>query len=290
MTPMSALAAISGFAALAALASGCALDHEEDPPVPPDYTSAWYRIDRIELPQGAEEADAAGLDLDGDETPDNVGGNALASFQAVIETAGERLPASVEAGLAGGRVDWIVEIGRDRVLPGRAAAALHTGSDDDGDGRYQIADGIGLVGGGSQDGDQVRTSGGDGRIPASFLADVNGDWPVTWVNGFAVGLAVRERSGGDELEGRIGFATRGDFGPVIAGPLAEFMTERLQAGTLVYAADMDSDRDGIISEEEFLADPLTQILLDPDLDIDDDGAIESMSAGFRVHAVAIDLE
>jgi hypothetical protein len=289
MTRMSARAALGWFAALAALAGGCALDHEEEPPVPPDYRSSWYRIDRIDLPKGADEADAAALDLDGDDTPDNVGGNALASFQAVIETAGERLPVSVDEGLAGGRVDWIIEVGRDIVLPGRAAAALHSGSDDDGDGRYQMVDGIELVGDGSQDGDLVRTSGGDGRIPASFLADVNGDWPVTWVNGFAVGLVMRERSAG-ELEGRIGFATRGDFGPVIAGPLAEFMTERLQAGTLVYAADMDADQDGIISEEEFLADPLTQILLNPDLDLDDDGAIESMSAGFRVHATEVVLE
>ena len=286
---MSAPAALGWFAALAALVGGCALDHEEEPPVPPDYQSAWYRIDRIDLPQGADEADAAALDLDGDDTPDNVGGNALASFQAVIETAGERLPVSVDEGLAGGRVDWIIEVGRDTVLPGRAAAALHAGSDDDGDGRYQIVDGIELVGDGSQDGDLVRTVGGDGRIPASFLADVNGDWPVTWVNGIAVALAMREQPGG-ELEGRLAFATRGDFGPVIAGPLAEFMTERLQAGTLVYAAEMDADRDGVITEEEFLADELTRILLNPDLDLDDDGGFESMSAGFRVHATPVDVD
>ena len=285
---MSALAAFGCLAALATL-GGCALDDEGEPPVPPEYRSTYYRIDRIDLPQGAQDADAAALDLDDDGEVDNVGGNALASFQAVIETAGERLPLAVDAGLDGGRVDWILEVGHDSVLPGRAAAALHAAADSDRDLLYEITDGIALVGDGRQDGDLLRTRAGDGRIPASFLADVNGDWPVTWVNGIAVALAMREQPGG-ELEGRLGFATRGDFGPVIAGPLAEFMTERLQAGTLVYAAEMDADRDGIITEEEFLADELTRILLNPDLDLDHDGGFESMSAGFRVHATPVDVE
>lgn len=294
---MSALPAIAWFATLA----GCAMEDESEPPVPAEYRSTYYRIDRIELPQSAEESSRAALDLDGDGALDNVGGNALASFQSVIETAGEELPRAVQAGLDGGRVDWIIEVGRDTVLPGRAAAALHTGADSDRDGFYQITDGAALVGDGRADGDLVRTHAGDGVVPASFLADPIGDWPVVWVTGIGVALAVRAPLDG-ELEGRIGFATRADFGPVIAGPLAAFMTERLQAGTLVYAADMDADRDGVITEEEFLASPITQVLLNPDLDLldedrdppvfdpDQDGVIDSMSAGFRIHAVAVDLE
>lgn len=294
---MSVLAAVSAFATLA----GCAADDEREPPPPPEYRSTHYRIDRIELPQSSQEAFDAGLDLDGDGEADNAGGNALAVLQTLIETAGEELPLSVQAGLDGGRVDWIVEIGRDTILPERAAAALHAAADSDRDFSYEIADGVGLVGDGRDQGDAVVTHAGHGRVPASFLADVNGDWPVTWVNGIAVALAVHELAGG-ELEGRIGFATRGDFAPVVAGPLAEFMTERLQAGTLVYAADMDADRDGVITEEEFLASPLAQALLGPDVDLLDedsdpatfapgqDGALDSMSAGFRVHATAIDVE
>lgn len=297
MTPMSALPAIAWFATLA----GCAIEDESGPPVPPEYRSTYYRIDRIELPQSAEESARAALDLDGDGAVDNVGGNALASFQAAIETAGEALPLAVQTGLDGGRVDWIIEVGKDTVLSGRAAAALHTGADSDGDGVYQIIDGVALVGDGRADGDLVRTHAGDGVIPASFLADAIGDWPVVWVTGIGVALAVRAPLDG-ELEGRIGFATRADFAPVIAGPLAAFMTERLQAGTLVWAADMDADRDGVITEEEFLASPITKALLNPDLDLldedrdppafdpDQDGVIDSMSAGFRIHAVAVDLE
>lgn len=286
VTWMSALSAIAAFAALA----GCAADDDPEPDVPPDYRSTGYRIDRIELPQSSEEADEAAVDLDGDGEVDNAGGNALAVLQVVIETAGEELPLSVQNGLDGGRVNWIIEIGRDTVLPGRAAAALHRAADVDRDGRYEIDDGVELVGDGRDDGDRVRTRAGRGVVPAAFLADVIGDWPVTWVNGVAVGLEMRAPSDG-ELEGRIAFATRRDFGPVVAGPLAAFMTERLQAGTLVYAADMDADGDLVITEEEFLASPLTQALLQPDLDlIDDDGALDSMSAGFRVHATAVDLE
>jgi hypothetical protein len=294
---MSALPAIAWFATLA----GCGLEDESEPPVPPEYRSTYYRIDRIDVPQSYEEAMAAAFDLDGDGASENAGGNALASFQAAIETAGEELPLAVQAGLDGGRVDWIIEVGKDTVLPGRAAAALHTGADSDGDGVYQITDGVALLGAGRADGDVVRTHAGDGVVPASFLADAIGDWPVVWVTCIAVGLSVRAPSDG-ELDGRIGFATRADFAPVIAGPLAAFMTERLQAGTLVWAADMDTDRDGIITEEEFLASSLTQLLLHPDLDLlnedsdpptfdpDQDGVIDSMSAGFRIHAVAVDLE
>lgn len=301
LTRMSALAAIGAFATLLPALAGCAADDEPEPPVPPDYRSTYYRIDRIEVPQSSEEAEAAGLDLDGDGQADNAGGNALAVFQALIETAGEELPRSVQTGLDAGRVDWIIEIGRDTVLPGRAAAALHRAAAGDRDGSYQIGDGVALVGDGRDDGDLLRTDSGDGVVPAAFLADVIGDWPVTWVNGIAVAVALRAPSDG-ELEGRIAFATRGDFAPVVAGPLAAFMTERLQAGTLEYAADMDADDDGVISEEEFLASDLTQALLGPDVDLLDedsdppafdpgqDGAIDSMSAGFRVHATAVDLE
>jgi hypothetical protein len=287
LTSMSALAAIVGFATLAVLA-GC--ETEDEPAPPPDYRSTYYRIDRIDLPQTTEEALDASLDLDGDGSTDNAGGNALVVLQSVIETAGERLPLTVQAGLDGGRVDWIVEIGRDTVVPGRAAAALHAGADSDQDGVYEIADGLALAGHGSEDGDAVRTGAGRGRVPASFLADVIGDWPVTWVNGIALAVSLRQPST-DEVEGLIGFATRGDFGPVVAGPLAELMTERLQAGTLVLAADMDADHDGIITEEEFLDSPLSQALLGPDVDLlDDDGSVDSMSAGFRVHASAVDVE
>lgn len=286
VTRMSALLAIGAFAALA----GCAADDDPEPDVPPDYRSTYYRIDRIELPQSSAEADEAALDLDGDGEVDNAGGNALAVFQVLIETAGERLPISVQDGLDSGRVDWIIEIGRDTVIPGRAAAALHRAADADRDARYEIADGVELVGDGRDDGDRFRTRAGRGVVPAAFLADVIGDWPVTWVNGVAVALEMRSPPGG-ELAGRIAFATRRDFGPVVAGPLAAFMTERLQAGTLVYAADMDTDGDLVITEEEFLASPLTRSLLGPDLDlVDDDGALDSMSAGFRVHATAVDLE
>ena len=298
---MSALAAVGLFATLFAALPGCAAEDEPETAVPPDYRSTYYRIDRIEVPQSSDEAAEAGLDLDGDGEADNGGGNALAVFQTLIETAGEELPLSVQAGLEGGRVDWIIEIGRDTVLPGRAAAALHAARPGDRDGTFRVADGVELVGDGRDDGDRVRTRWGHGRVPASFLADVIGDWPVTWVNGVAVGVSVAEQSDGG-LEGRIGFATRGDFAPVVAGPLAAFMTERLQAGTLVYAAYMDADRDGVISEAEFLASDLTQALLGPDLDLMDedsdpptfdpgqDGAVDSMSAGLRVHAVAVDLE
>ena len=286
VTRMSALLAIGAFAALA----GCAADDDPEQEVPPDYRSTWYRIDRIELPQSSAEADEAALDLDGDGEVDNAGGNALAVFQVVIETAGEQLPLSVQDGLDGGRVDWLIEIGRDTVLPGRAAAALHRAADADRDARYEIDDGVELVGDGRDDGDRLRTRAGRGVVPAAFLADVIGDWPVTWVNGVSLALEMRAPSGG-ELDGRIAFATRRDFGPVVAGPLAAFMTERLQAGTLVYAADMDTDGDLVITEEEFLASPLTQVLLQPDLDLlDDDGALDSMSAGFRVHATTVDLE
>jgi hypothetical protein len=282
---MSALLAIGAFAALA----GCAADDDPEPDVPPDYRSTYYRIDRIELPQSSAEADEAALDLDGDGEVDNAGGNALAVFQVLIETAGEQLPVSVQDGLDSGRVDWIIEIGRDDIIPGRAAAALHRAADADGDARYEIDDGVELVGNGRDDGDRLRTRAGRGVVPAAFLADVIGDWPVTWVNGVA--LALEMRASGAELAGRIAFATRRDFGPVVAGPLAAFMTERLQAGTLVYAADMDTDGDLVITEEEFLASPLTQALLGPDLDlVDDDGALDSMSAGFRVHATAVDVE
>jgi hypothetical protein len=298
LTSVSALATLARFATLG-LPAGCAA--QDDEPPPPEYRSTYYRIDRIDVPQTTDEALDAGLDLNGDGTRDNAGGNALAGLQSLIETAGDRLPGSIQAGLDSGRVDWIIEIGRDTVMPGRAAAAMHAAADSDQDGVYEIADGLALGGHGREDGDLVRTDSGRGRLPASFLADVIGDWPVTWVNGIAVGVSMVERSG-DGVEGRIGFATRGDFAPVVAGPLAEFMTERLQAGTLVYAADMDADHDGIISEEEFLASPLTQALLGPDLDLldedvdppvldpDRDGSIDSMSVGFRVHATAVDVE
>ncbi|HEU5058016.1 MAG TPA: hypothetical protein VFU21_15905 [Kofleriaceae bacterium] len=285
---MSALAAFGRFAALAAVA-GCAMDGEADSP-PPDYTSSYFRIDRIDLPQDAADAADAALDLDRDGSPDNMGGNALASLQATIETAGEELPRSVAAGLDGGRVHWIIEIGRDSVVPGRTAAALHAADDSDGDLVYEIADGIALTGDGRDNDGAVRTWGGAGRVPASFLADVQGDWPVTWVNGIAVGLAVSQPSD-EELAGRLGFATRGDFAPVIAGPLAAFMTERLQAGTLVYAADMDTDGDGVITPEELLASPLTRALLAPDLDLlEDDEVADSLSACFHIHATAVSLE
>jgi hypothetical protein len=65
-----------------------------DAPVP---SCSWYVMDSVQVPETANEANMMGLDLDGDEVPDNVFGGLLAALhgQADVSIAGAPMEAVV---------------------------------------------------------------------------------------------------------------------------------------------------------------------------------------------------
>jgi len=233
-----------------ALGGGCATADSGD-----GEEAHVYRIHEIVLPQSFEDVRRVAFDLDGDGRLDNAAGATLMSFFMNFDGSAEALATLANQALADRRVDWFVELDRDP----------HEGP-------AQVISIRGAI-----DADSIDA------LPATLLADVVGDWPVTWIEASTVAGEVAIEGGW--LKGRIGFALPADALPVVVEPMARYFTDKLQAGELEMSALMDADRDGTITSEEFLDFELVKTMLQPDVDVlGDDNLLESWSGALGVVA------
>lgn len=236
----------------ALLAGGCATAEESEVLGGTEV----YRIHELTLPHTFDDVRRVAFDLDQNGSLDNAAGTTLMSFFTNFDGAAAVLPELVNQALSDGRVSWYIAVDHDR-RSGRAQVISVYGSD-------------------AESGDSV---------PGTLLADVIGDWPVTWMS--TTGIAAEVAVDGASLSGRLGFALPKSALVALAEPMARYFTEQLQAGELEMTALMDVNQDGVITVEEFLDHELVAQLLAPDVDlIGADRQPDSWSAAFDIRGVA----
>jgi hypothetical protein len=245
-----------GFVALAgvvtAVAAGCASGE----PAASESTAEIYRINEVVIPTSFEEVRAMSFDLDDDGRTDNAAGTTLMQLFATFTDAAETLPATINQTLTDGGLTWYLALDRDEETC-EATVSLF--------GEEMVGD----------------------AAPGTVFADMNGDWPVTWIpaRGTVGSLSI---AADGMLSGNVGFAMPAESAGTLAAPMAQFFTQRLQEGTLKMTASMDINRDGVITTEEFLGWDLVQALFLPDVDLTgDDGVADNWSVGVGIRAFPV---
>jgi hypothetical protein len=179
--------------------SACAAEMEGPPelpalaPAPCTLETHSFRIDALELPANAREAESLGLDLDFDPEGqvDNAGGVVLATLGRREADESPALAESLQRALGKGALRWFVHVSRCRdhvrielgeaAVPGARAPATGTV---DRDGVMRAAEGI-------------------GRVPLSALFEPDGtELPVIWAAGMGLAFELTETEGA--IAGRFG--------------------------------------------------------------------------------------
>ena len=239
----------------AVLAGGCATADESELLGGTEV----YRIHEVTLPNTFDDVRRVAFDLDQNGTLDNAAGTTLMSFFMNFDGAGNELAAIVNQALAEERVSWYMAVDRDPSRDRAEVMAVYGTDADSGD-----------------------------AVPGTLFSDVIGDWPVTWMA--TTGIAGEVAVDGAALSGRLGFALPKGALAALAEPMARWFTEKLQAGELEMTALMDSDDDGVITVDEFLAHQLVAQLLAPDVDlVAGDRVMDSWSAAVDIRGVAAGL-
>jgi hypothetical protein len=116
------------------------------------------------------------------------------------------------------------------------------------------------------------------RIPLGALGDALGSADPGWIE--VIPHARVDVADGDHAVVALGVAIpTADVHAHVVPALAAYFTSRLAIGDSDFAADADSDEDGVITVAELLATTLVSTMLTPDLEPD------HLSLGFRVLAV-----
>jgi hypothetical protein len=224
-------------------AAGCTDAAATAPPTCGDPT--WYRIDHVDLPVRFGDDVTRGLDLDGDGKVDNLLGRLLAGVRAADPTIDIETAANAQLAAS---ATWFAGV--------RAC--------DDGP-RYELGD-----------------SGGGDVAPITAFFDPTGTYaPIAWAR---IGdLHTQLTIAGDHLDGVVGFTMPGAARRAMVEPYAAYLSAELAAGTSSFAAQMDTNHDGVVTGDELLASELGATFLCADLPGD------RLSAGMIVHATRVAL-
>jgi hypothetical protein len=252
-------------------------------------TLSTYRIVSADVPLNAVMATAAALDLDADALEDNSGGSALAAFLQQFDSA-DGLPTLVNERLASEEAPWFIAL--NQCPDGRYLFWTLRGEDFNGDGVYELSSREAPPAQGTLVGSSIHvTGGGFGEIPVGIFADPLGEAREIWSSG--AGLAAEFSLEDGDVIGKLGLGLADNYFEIIGRPMAAFFTSRLQAGTSEFAADLDTNDDGIVSLAEFEISSIVQAtLLNPDLDLlrrgsynpGRDGVEDSLSFSFAFRA------
>ena len=289
MKPLTHLLAV-----LPMLATINCVDEPADP-VYPEVTCALttYRIVSADVPLSAVMAATAALDLDADTMKDNAGGGILAAFLQQFESA-NKLPALVNERLAS-EAPWFIAL--DQCPDGRYLFWTLRGEDFNGDGVYELSGREAPPAQGTLVGSSIQVAGGGfGEIPIGIFADPLGEAREIWSSGAGLAAAFSLEDG--VVVGKLGLGLADNYFEIIGRPLVAFFTSRLQAGTSKFAADLDTNGDGIVSLAEFEQSSFVQAtLLAPDLDLlrngsynpGRDGIDDSLSFAFSFRAEPVNV-
>ena len=299
---------IAKLVTLAALATsactlGCSSEEVETHPVDTAAADAKpahrYVLSAIDVPDLATDVDRLGFDLDGDQrhSIDNKAGALIELAQANL---GRDLQPHIDAELAAGRMNTLVELHCDG-FGDQLDVALEL--------RPAVREDVGLraaalshplqrIYGRIQNGRFVTMQPGQISVQLAMFA---GQAP----------LAVE--IGGARVEGRVGLEGLTDLrvggGLTIANvqrdltpALHRLVVERVAASTDMQATLLsqvfDTNKDGVITAQEFTTSNTMQTIFSPDVDLADDAALpffapgpdghkESLSLGIRVEATPL---
>jgi hypothetical protein len=228
-----------------------------------------YRVSSIEIPTSGFAAIELAFDLDGDGVRDNWLGLANALVHAW--SSAFDLSAHVDARLAGG-LDWRLTI--HQCDAGRAASAgLGAGGEE----AIETARGDRAPG-------AAPLIGGTFAIPLGALSDALGTADEAWVAAplAQVRLEAFDAGGASAV---VGLAIGADdLAAIVAPNLAAYFTARLAEEDSDFAAEADTDGDGVVTPDELLASDTARVLLAPDLDPELDLPGGGASLGFRIRA------
>jgi hypothetical protein len=232
-----------------------------------------FRIDEVHIPGNPTEAELAGADLDGDGTIDNQAGNLLSALTMIYPDLATTLEPQLAARLTGD-VEWLVGIeqcdGEVRVSvgdPGRAGDVPAAGT-------WDSPEDPGL------DLGELYAEQGEGAAPIGALADLGGTGFDAWHRTFPTRIELE--IGGDRAWGRLIGAIAPGYETILAEAVQPYLQGRLDAGESDWAAEADTDGDGVLTTDEILVSFEFSALTGGDLEDD------SFSFGFVVEAAAID--
>jgi hypothetical protein len=266
------------------LASACVADSADDGPAPPVVTSGTYHhyTQRLfTLPSNSSEANALGMDLDGDEIVDNQAGAVIAALSGLgldVQTASD------EALAAGGlvilhsvRAD---ALGEDDSVSWRVMAGAPTDAPPRWDGtdtfRFAGDDGSFV---GAIDRRGAEMGWGVIAVPLPFFPDQS---PTVLP---LANARIRATITDTDCDGRIaGAMLAADIDTTLRRFARQAITHierhpEHELARIAYQVFDDND-DGVITVDEMVDDPITQGLFRPDLDLDGNGRDDALSFGF----------
>lgn len=249
--------------------SGCGADATVRPSDIDDCPAQRYRVDAITIPTSVLDALDVAFDLDGDGTRDNWLGlaNAVVHAWSPEFDLAKRVDARLAAGL-----DWQLAV-HQCDAGGPASAALAEGDDD------SIETARGRVPG-------PPLIGGTFAIPLGALADALGTADAGWVTAPLAELRL-DAFDDRQVTATVGLAiTSEDLVAIVAPALAAYFTAQLGAGDSDFAAEADTNGDGVVTADELLASDTAQVLLAPDLAAQLDLPTGGASLGFAIRGSA----
>ncbi len=286
---------------LLACLPACSLyDDPPDEPLPLTCDAATstraFRVDAIDVPGNATEADDLGWDLDGDGSIDNQGGNVISAIDNAIDVD---LQGAVDDALNSD----LVQIGMTVETCGAPdffRVSLVRGLELDRSQEPPVLTGEEVTTWPSQARDAVPAAATDGltQFPVGQLIHWVAD---DWIDAHELVAVVQEISD-DEVSGYLvaGLDADQTFDVVTRAFQAKVVERQDELGpctpescdpVLRDILDIfDTDNNGGVDLEEVRSNTLMQTLLYPDLDLDGDGEKEAYSIGVGFHASRVDLE
>lgn len=227
-------------------------------------TVTRYQITDIELPTSPGHARSMGLDVSGDQAPDNQLGMVYGSFLQISPDF--QIEPVVEPRLASD-LTWSLLVYREpdgTVIGARLARSDET----------TIAPAL-L----DRADPSAPLEGGAAAFPLGAMSDRFGDGDAGWITARDLRIAIDEDTD-QAITARIGFAIpEAELRAVLAPNLARYFTWELGLGISQFAVEVDADANGEITVDELYAHQYVQALLTPDLD-----NVNAISLGLRVTA------
>jgi hypothetical protein len=250
-----------------------------------DPVRRTLRIDQVRVPNDAISAEETTVDLDGDRTPDNQGGNIYAAIVTIDQTLLESDPPRIDAHIRGD-VDWRIDIERCDV---EARVTLSNAG--------EVTSIREAEAGGFIQGDHLSVELGTGEFPLGMFFDPIDSQEVAWQGAYPVAMELDLDSTG--ASGRVAVGLTPGYDNTMIDAFWPYLEASTATGDPTWLDIFDDDQDGVLTRTEFTQSSLVETLLRPDLDVGAnvlepparprlDGTRESLSFGVGIHAVDVE--
>lgn len=274
----------TSFLAVTTLAlSTVACVSDTDVATPDDLEQArvrHYRIAKVELPTLSMRARELAFDLGNDDSPDNQLGMVHTTMLTVSPTY--QVMPRIEAALAAD-LGWSLTVYDDpatgRLYGAHLARATITNVGIEPE-LSNLEPAFANL-----DDPSLPLAGDMGRIPLGTLSDALGGSDAGWIDVRRLRIDI-EQIDDTRLSARVGMAiAKPDVDAEVIPNMARYFTSRLAANDSEFAAEADTNDDGIVSPAEMSAHDVTRALLAADLyDLPEFEGGQALSLGFGITA------